>query len=164
MTAGRIRNASLVAAGILAVAVFATAEEGDSVGYPAEYRSWTHVKSTLVGPQSPGFAANGGLHHFYANPKGVEGYRTGAFPDGAVLVDDLLEVKDAGIPGVTNEGPRRRVAVMVKDSQRYAKTGGWGFEVFPADTHAGSLNAEGRAACFACHQKAKNGVYSGLRK
>jgi cytochrome c551/c552 len=164
MTAGRIRNASLVAAGILAVAVFATAEEGDAVAYPAQFRSWAHVKSTLVGPQSPGFAANGGLHHFYANAKGVEGYRTGAFPDGAVLVDDLLETKDTATPGVTSEGPRRRLAVMVKDSQRFAKTGGWGFEVFPGDTQTASLNADGRAACFACHQKAKNAVYSELRK
>jgi hypothetical protein len=53
---------------------------------------------------------------------------------------------------------------MVKDSRRYAATGGWGFEIFPGDTQTGSLNAEGRAACFACHQKAKNSVYSAFRK
>jgi hypothetical protein len=163
MTADRMTIASLVAA-VLTLAVFVTAAEDDKAPYPAQYRGWTHVKSTLVGPQSPGFASNGGLHHFYANEKGVEGYRTGAFPDGAVLIDDLLEAKEAATPGVTTEGSRRRLAVMVKDSRRYAATGGWGFEIFPGDTQTGSLNAEGRAACFACHQKAKNSVYSAFRK
>jgi len=163
MTVGSMTKATLVAI-ILGVAALAAAGADDSAPYPTQFRGWTHVKSTLVGPQSPGFASNGGLHHFYANEKGVEGYRTGAFPDGAVLIDDLLEVKEAATPGVTTEGPRRRLAVMVKDSLRYAATGGWGFEIFPGDTQAASLNAEGRAACFACHQKAKNSVYSQLRK
>src|SRR4051812_19989612 len=67
-----------------------------AVQYPAGYRQWTHVKSTLIGPQHPRFASNGGLHHFYANEKALEGYRTGNFLDGAVLVDDLLEIQDAG--------------------------------------------------------------------
>ena len=149
---------------ILAVATLAVAGADDNAPYPAQYRGWAHVKSTLVGPQSPSFATNGGLHHFYANEKGVEGYRTGAFPDGAVLIDDLLEAKEAAAPGVTTEGPRRRLAVMVRDSRRYAATGGWGFEIFPGDTQTGSLNVEGRAACYGCHQKAKNSVYSQLRK
>ena len=83
--------------------------QGADVPYPAGYRQWTHVKSTLIGPQHPRFAANGGLHHFYANEKALEGYRTGKFPDGAVLVDDLLEIKDIG-GGITAESTRRRVA------------------------------------------------------
>jgi hypothetical protein len=81
-----------------------------------------------------------------------------------VLIDDLLETKEVATPGVTVEGPRRQVAVMVKNSGRYTATGGWGFEIFPGDSHTGSLNEEGRAACFACHQKAKNAVFSELRK
>src|SRR5262245_29822096 len=159
-----MRKAGVVMAGILAFAVVAAAGEDEKVEYPAQYRGWTHVKSTLVGAQNPAFASNGGLHHFYANEKGLEGYRTGVFPDGAVLIDDLLEAKEVATPGVTIEGPRRRLAVMVKNGGSYAETGGWGFEIFPGDSQAGSLNAEGRAACFACHQKGKNAVFSELRK
>jgi hypothetical protein len=159
-----VRNTIVVAAGIFVFAVFATAAgQDDRVEYP-NYRGWMHVKTTLVGPQNPGFASNGGLHHFYANEKGVAGYRTGEFPDGAVLIDDLLETKEIATPGVTIEGPRRRLAVMVKNSRRYAETGGWGFEIFAGDSQTGSLSAERRAACFACHQKAKNAVFSELRK
>jgi hypothetical protein len=159
-----MRIAGFVAAGALALTIHTAAAPDDAVSYPADYRQWAHVKSTLVGPQNPGFATNGGLHHFYANPKGMEGYRTGTFPDGAVLIDDLVEMKDAATPGVSDEGTRRRLAVMVKDSRRFGDTGGWGFEIFKADTQTGSLDVKGRAAWFACHQKTNNAVFSQLRK
>lgn len=159
-----MKIAAIVAAGTLVIAIHAAAAPDDAVSYPADYRQWAHVKSTLVGPQNPGFATNGGLHHFYANPKGIEGYRTGTFSDGTVLIDDLVEMKDGATPGVSDEGPRRRLAVMVKDSRRFADTGGWGFEIFKGDTQAGSLDVKGRAACFACHQKAKSAVFSQVRK
>jgi hypothetical protein len=159
-----MRNASVIAAAMLASAVFAAAGRDHKVAYPTQYRGWTHVKSTLVGPQNAAFATNGGLHHFYANEKGVEGYRNGVFRDGAVLIDDLLATKDIATPGISVEGQRRRLAVMVKNGQRYAATGGWGFEIFVGESHAGSLGADGRAACFACHQKAKNAVFSEFRK
>jgi hypothetical protein len=119
-----------------------------------------HVKSTLVGPASPAFASNGGIHHFYANEKALEGYRTGTFPDGSVLVDDGVEAKESA--GVTSDGTRRRVAVMVKEAQRYAETGGWGFDIFKGDGRDASLDSTARAACFACHKKARDSVFTEL--
>ena len=142
----------------------AAADSNPAVAYPGEYRKLVHVKSTLVGPQNPRFAGNGGIHHFYANEKALEGYKTGKFPDGSVLIDDLLEVKEEG--GVTTEGARRRVAVMVKDTVRYRDTGGWGYEVFKGDESAPSLSTDAKAACFACHgkQKDRDSVFSQFRK
>lgn len=131
---------------------------GTVVPYPEGYRLWAHVKTTVIGPQSPDFQRNGGIHHFYANPKAMEGYRTGAFPDGAVLVDDSMEANEKA--GTITEGARHRVAVMVRDAARYAGSGGWGFEVFKGDGRDPALTAEGRAACFACHSNAKNLVFS----
>jgi hypothetical protein len=141
------------------------AVESTTVPYPAEYRKWVHVKSTLIGPQHPRFATNGGLHHFYANEKALEGYKSGKFPDGAVLVDDLFEVNDVG-GGITAEGARRRVAVMMKDHVRFRDSGGWGFEIFKGNDSTPSLSAEGKATCFACHGKQKDhdSVYSQYRK
>ena len=138
--------------------------DGNNVSYPVGYRRWAHVKSTLIGPQHPRYESNGGLHHFYANDKALEGYRTGKFPDGAVLVDDLFELIDKG-GGVTSEAARRRIAVMAKDSARYRDTSGWGFEVFKGDDSNPSLNAAGKAACVACHgeRKAHDFVYSQYR-
>ena len=148
----------------LAAAGLLMAAGGISVSYPKDYRTWVHVKSTLIGPQHSSFASNGGIHHFYANAKAMEGYRSGKFPDGSVLIDDLLQVKEDA--GVTTEGARRRVAVMVKDTQQYRDTGGWGYEVFKGDDQEGALTAEAKASCFACHgkQKDRDSVFSEFRK
>ena len=144
---------------------YASAGSDSSVPYPEGYRQWLHVKSTLIGPQHARFAANGGLHHYYANAKAVEGLAAGKFANGSVLVDDLLEMADTA-PGVSSEGKRRRVAVMRKDSARYPETGGWGFEVFAGDRPEATLTAEAKAACFACHGKRKDRdlVFSEYRK
>jgi hypothetical protein len=113
------------------------------------------------GPQSPAFERSAGFHHFYANEKAVVGYRTGSWPDGAVLIDDGLEAKET--EGVPSDGARRRVAVMLRDTRRFAASGGWGFAVFKDDGKEGSLDAEGRAVCVACHAKGHDGVFSELR-
>jgi hypothetical protein len=154
----------LAAAGLLASFLSLRAEpEVEPVPYPEGFREWVHVKSTLVGAEAPSFANQGGLHHFYANAQALKGYASGSFPDGSVLIDDLLEGKVSA--GVTSEGPRRRLAVMVKDSQRFATTGGWGFEVFKADGREASLTPLARAACFQCHTKAApDSVFTELRR
>jgi hypothetical protein len=129
------------------------------------YRQWAHVKSALIGPQSPLYESFGGLHHIYANEKSMEGYRTGRFPDGSVLVFDLLETRES--KGVTTEGPRLRIGVMVKESKRYAETGGWGYEGFRGDSQTDRrLNAESRTGCYNCHAQRKDNdfVFSAFRK
>lgn len=135
-----------------------------AVPFPTGYRTWTHVKSTLVGTEAPGFATNGGLHHFYANAAAVEGYRTGTFPDGATLIDERLATEERA--GITREGARHTVSVMVRDRARFAATGGWGFEVFPKEERAaGILTPERRTQCFECHSKRKEQdfVFSSIR-
>ena len=141
------------------------AKPGDAVPYPAGYRLWSHVKAALIGPQSPAFENSGGIHHIYANEKAMEGYRIGKFPDGSVIVADFLETRENA--GVTTEGPRRRIDVMVKDSKRYAATGGWGFEEFRGDSQTDRMiGAEAPTKCYACHtsQKDRDYVFSAYRK
>jgi len=136
-----------------------------AVPYPNGYRKWVHVGTTLVGPQSPFFASSGGIHHIYANEKAVKGYETGTFPDGSIVVFDLLDTKE--LNGATIEGRRKRLDVMVKDAQRFPSTGGWGFERFLGDTETNpALTAEQKANCFSCHEKRKGQdyVFSTLRK
>ena len=121
--------------------------------------------SLLVGPQSPAFASEGGIHHIYANAKALEGYETGKFPDGSMIVYDLLEIKE--VAGNTIEGPTRRVDVMVKQSELYRTTGGWEFMSFPGGNPAnGKLTVERQAACGACHAKRNDHdfVFSEFRK
>jgi Cytochrome P460 len=155
---------------LLATAVFAGglslwAQLDDSAPFPSEFRKWAHVKSALVGPQSAAFATEGGIHHIYANGKALEGYDTGKFPDGSVIVYDLLETKE--IAGNTIEGSTRRVDVMVKQHERYAATGGWEFLSFRgANQTDGKLTAERQAICAGCHatRKERDFVFSEFRK
>lgn len=139
-----------------------TADSG--VPFPAGYRDWHHVKSMVIGEGHPLFTAFGGIHHLYANPRAVAGYRSGTFPDGAVIVFDLLEAISAD--GALTEGARKVVGVMHKDAKKYAATGGWGFEGFGGGDSTNRVVGDNAAsACFGCHapQKDRDFVFSGLR-
>src|SRR5580658_2437148 len=94
---------------------------GQSVPYPSGYRTWAVTRS-FIAKDGP----NAGFHHYYANPQALEGFATGKFPDGAVLVDERLEVDQNGRGNF--EGKRIAINVMRKDSGRYSETGGWGFD------------------------------------
>lgn len=152
----------LALATLAALALPAFAAE---VAYPDGYRDWHHVKSMVIQPGHGLYEAFGGIHHLYANRKAVEGYRTGKFPDGAVIVFDLLEAPAEG--GAITEGRRKVVGVMARDARRFAATGGWGFEGFKGDSRTErAVGADAAKACFACHapQKDRGYVFSSLRK
>lgn len=121
--------------------------------YPRDFRGWAHVKSAMVTERHPAFAAEGGIHHIYANPKAMAGYSSGNFADGAVIVYELLETSEKN--GIVAEGSRRRVDVMVKDAGANPNTGGWMFERFRGE---GLDQAEdtAKAKCFDCHSKAQD--------
>ncbi len=80
------------------------------VPYPTGYRDWHHVKSMVIEQGHPLFEAFGGIHHLYANPKAMAGYKAGKFADGLVIVFDLLESKSA--EHALTEGAPKVVGVM----------------------------------------------------
>lgn len=162
------RTITLIA--LASACVLASVRSGipaDKVAYPQGYRHWVHISSALIGAANPAFATSGGIHHIYANEKAMEGYRSGKFPDGSILVADFLETREnSAQPGITTEGARRRIDVMVKDSKQYAETGGWGFEQFRGDSQTERMvTADGASKCFACHstQKTTDAVFSKFR-
>ena len=156
-------RAALLRSFLLVLAGPALAGAGE-VAYPDGYRDWNHVKSMVIGPGHPLYEAFGGIHHIYANPPALEGYRSGTFPDGAVIVFDLLATEEAD--GAIVEGGRKVVGVMVRDQPAHAATGGWGFEAFSGDSTSERLVGGNAAeACFACHeaQATPDFVFSTLR-
>ena len=80
----------------------------------------------------PLYASLGGVHHPYANAKALRGYQTGKFPDGSVIVFDLLDAHTSGGALVTSE--RKVVGAMVKNGPKYAATGGWSFQGFKGES------------------------------
>ena len=134
------------------------------VPYPQGYRDWHHVKSMVINEGHPLFGAFGGIHHLYANGKAMQGYEGGPFPDGSVIVFDLLEAPSEG--NAVTEGARKVLGVMHKDTKTFKATGGWGFEGFGGGDRANRVVGNNAAtACFACHQpqKAQDYVFSRLR-
>ena len=143
---------------VLALAAATAVAATTGVPYPANYRYWTHVKSMVIEPGHALHGAFGGIHHLYANEKAMTGYRTGKFPDGAVIVFDLFdaETKDHAI----TEGARKVVGVMHRDAGKYAATGGWGFEGFAGDSQTQRVvGANAATACFTCHQAQREQDY-----
>ena len=72
------------------------------------------------------------------------------FPDGTILAKLAWKrVKSTEFPKTFVPGVAPRIEFMVKNSKKYAGTGGWGFGRFidgkPAD-------AQVHATCFPCHQ------------
>ena len=66
--------------------------------YPDGYRQWTFLHSSMVPPTFDAFKKKpcekpcmAGIFHFYANDKAMEGLRTGSYPDGAIIAEEMLE-------------------------------------------------------------------------
>ncbi len=153
------------------VAAQKTAATAGKVAYPAGYRNWSHVKSmAIVDSKHPLFGTFGGIHHVYVNRTGLAAMKAGAgrhFPDGTVIVFDLLEAKEEG--SALTEGKRKLLGVLVKNSKQYTETGGWGFEGFAEGNKDKRLvdPAKGgaKARCFTCHmsQAKQDYVFSTYR-
>jgi hypothetical protein len=151
-------------AAVLTAVVPTFAADPAPVPYPKGWRTWTHVKSMVIQPGHPLHDAFGGIHHIYANARAMEGYRKGRFPDGAVIVFDLLDAKSADHS--VQEGPRKIVGVMRKDARRWPATNGWGYEGFKGDSSSDrAVGANAATACHQCHmaQKDKDYVFSAYR-
>ena len=125
----------------------------ESVQYPDNFRRWVHVGTGVILPGGSLPESEQGMHHIFANPKAVDGYASGDFADGSIIVYELREAQQKN--GVIFEGDRRRVDVMIKDSNLYKSTGGWRFERFWPDDQTKDVVPDAGASCFACHSKAK---------
>ncbi len=150
--------ATVVALFTVAVTGLAAAADAPPVPYPKDYRDWHHVKSMVISPGHALYDSFGGIHHLYANKVALQGYITGKWPDGAVIVFDLLDAKVAD--NAVIEGARKVVGVMHRDARKYAATGGWGYEEFKGDsTSDRAVGASASTACHHCHVAQKNAGY-----
>lgn len=139
-----------IAALALASSACALADSAPSPIYgvtiPDGYRQWE-----LVAPAQEADPLNE-LRVVLGNSAALKAYREGKlpFPDGTVLAklawkhEQSSEFKTASIPGAATT-----VQFMVKDSKKYASTGGWGFGRFINGKPADEAQHQ---TCFACHQ------------
>ena len=102
------------------------------------------------------------------NDKAIEAYRNGkqTFPDGTVIArlawNYVSSAENNKVFGrdqsfVAGSAPDWYLQLMVKDSKRYAATGGWGYAQFDRDGTPADEAKHG--TCFPCHAPAKDRDY-----
>ena len=150
---------------IVCAAALAESSADIKVPFPEGYRQWTFLHGTILPANSGTFGkkpcekpCTGGIMYFYGNDKAMEGFRNGKFPEGSIIADELLETH-GNDSGNAMEGPRRGVGVMVKDSQRYASTGGWGYASFAGGNPVDENTEAEKKACYNCHVPRKDHDY-----
>lgn len=132
---------------------------------PQGYREWVFIGAPLTpNALNGGTAAFPEFHHVYVNPDAYAVYRaTGRFPDGTVIAKELLllqksDREDGSSVSLSGRGyfadGYNGLDVMVKDSQRFGDTNGWGFFNFGhhAPPYLPTAGAAPEAECAACHR------------
>lgn len=121
---------------------------------PAGYRDW---KVISVAHEEGNLNSLGAV---LGNAVAIRAYRAGTlpFPDGTIIaalhyhaVPSEENNKIFGKAQSIVPGSPTNVQFMVKDSKRYAATGGWGFGHFNADGKP--VDAAFMKPCFPCHQQ-----------
>ena len=159
----------LVAVGALAGAVgYMVPESGLAEGetapiygvtIPPGYRDWQLVS---VAREEGNF---NDIRAQLGNDVAIKAYREGRlpFPDGSIIaalhwnfVPSEENNKVFGRAQSFNAGSAKNIQFMVKDSKKYAATGGWGF----ADFKDGKPASEAvHKTCFSCHEAIKTRDY-----
>lgn len=133
-----------------------SASAGSSaISLPAGYRDWklisvAHEEGSL-----------NDIRAILGNDVAIEAFRKGQlpFPDGAIIA----RVAWSYVPSEENDkvfgkaqsfvaGAPTNVQLMVKDSKKFAATGGWGFAQF---TH-GKADVVDAGTCYSCHEPVKD--------
>jgi hypothetical protein len=129
---------------------------------PPGYRDWRFVS---VAHEEGNLRSLGAV---LGNDVAIKAYRGGKlpFPDGTIIAamhyshvpseenDKIFGDSQSFVPG-----PPTNVQFMVKDSKKYASTGGWGYAHFDKDGKPGTETA--LKTCAPCHAKAsRDSIFS----
>jgi hypothetical protein len=138
-------------------------ESGDLI-LPKNFHEWVYVGSPLTPNALNGGKANfPEFHNVYIEPGSYAIYKkTGQFPEGTIFFKELQLV----LPAQNADGSRTEASgrgyfpgkwngadVTVKDSKRYAATGGWGYYNFNHhEPKAATAKVKANDECAFCHR------------
>lgn len=131
---------------------------------PKNYHEWVFVGSPLTPNALNGGQANfPEYHNVYIEPGSYHIYqKTGVFPEGTIFFKEL----QLTLPGENPDGSRTEPSgrgffpggfngadVTVKDSKKYASTGGWGYFNFNHhEPKASTAKVKDESECAFCHE------------
>ena len=153
--------AVVILAGIVASMAPASLHADDSAApifvtkIPPGYRDWRLIS---VSHEAGNLNSIGAV---LGNDVAIKAYREGKlpFPDGTIIA----ALHYGHVPSAENNkvfgqaqsfvpGPATNIQFMVKDSTKYAATGGWGFAFFKDGKPVDEASMK---SCFPCHNQAK---------
>ena len=131
---------------------------------PKNFERWIYLGSPLtpnaLNKEKPGFPE---YHNVYMEPASYDIYqKTGNFPEGTILLKELQLTKPRENADGSRTEPSGRgyfpdklngADVTVKDSKRFAETGGWGYFNFNhSEPKAPTAKLRSNAECHSCHE------------
>lgn len=129
----------------------------NGIELPADFADWRLISASLR-------SDNDTIRAILGNKAAIKAAREGRmnpWPDKAVLAKVVWKRKDLeSWPAASVPGNFVHVEFMIKDSRKYAETGGWGFarwlgsELKPFGKDPGFVSE-----CFACHLPVKDSDY-----
>lgn len=139
-----------------------------AIRVPEGYRLWPTLGTWAHANTDKSLKANGpGLseyHVVYTQPETIAHYqKTGQFPDGAVLVKELLHAKTMAMstgPAVGYATTTKGWFVLVRDTKgRYTNSKlwgkGWGWSFFNAGDPGHTVSKSFETECIPCHLPAR---------
>ena len=145
-------------------------EKGD-ITIPKDFRSWQFLGTWAVATDEDDEVGSKGFHNVYTQPETVSAFRsTGKFPDGAVLVKELLTATTNTMTTgeVSHATETEGWFIMIKDTQGRFKGNplwgdGWGWALFNADGPATTVTEDYKDDCISCHVPAQKDDWIYLR-
>ena len=153
--------AVVILAGIIAFTAPASLHADDSAApifvtkIPPGYRDWRLIS---VSHEAGNLNSIGAI---LGNDVAIKAYREGTlpYPDGTIIAalhyGHVASAENNKVFGQAQSfvaGPATNVQFMVKDSTKYAATGGWGFATFVDGKPAPPASMK---SCFPCHNQTK---------
>jgi hypothetical protein len=134
-----------------------------NISLPKDFRTWYFLGTWGVAADEDDGVGSKGLHNVYTQPETVSAFRkTGKFPDGAVLVKELLKAKtDTMTTGeISYANETEGWFIMIKDTRGRFKDNplwgdGWGWALFNADKPTETVTEDFKTDCIPCHVPAK---------
>ena len=137
-------------------------KEGDLI-LPKNFNEWVYVGSPLTPNALNGGTANfPEYHNVYIEPGSYEIYKkTGKFPEETIFFKELQLMQPGQNPDGSRTEPSGRgyfpgklngADVTVKDTKRYADSGGWGYFNFNHhEPKAATAKVKQKSECAFCH-------------
>lgn len=146
-------------------------DDKGNISIPKDFRSWAFLGTWGVAADEDGHTGSKGFHNVYMQPESAAAFRaSGKFPDGAVLVKELLKAAtDSMTTGeISYATETDGWFIMIKDTKGRFKGNplwgdGWGWALFNAGEPAKTVTQDYKADCLPCHVPAKKDDWVYLR-